>query len=818
MTTDVEIVTLPTIILRNMTVFPNVMIHFDVGREVTVLALEEALSTGTPIFLIGQKEGMGDVTGVESLYEIGTVAQVKQLVCLPGDTMRVMVEGVCRGRLEGIKLQIPFMVCRVELIVAEEVPVVKPRMEALLRSTYQLFDKYLDMIPEGNDEISVEVQQSRDAGFVADRIGQELEMREGDKQHLLQELDGGKRLKKLHEFLRREVEIIDIDFDVQNRAREKMGEHQRDYFLREQIKVIQEELGEDDQQEMDEYREKLASVDLPEEVRVKIEKELRRLSHQSFTSSESAVIRNYVETCLEVPWLVESKHKLNVPSAKRQLEKDHYGLVKVKERILEFLAVRKLAPELKGQVLCLVGPPGVGKTSIAMSIAKALGRDLGRISLGGVSDEAEIRGHRKTYIGAMPGRVMKAMIQAGSNNPVLLLDEIDKLGRDHRGDPSSALLEVLDIEQNGTFRDHYLELPFDLSNVLFITTANTTSSISRPLLDRMEVIEIPSYTDEEKVQICKKYLLPKELERHGMTKTQMKVSDEALREVITGYTHESGVRGLQRQMGTLCRKSAMKIVLKEEKNVNVEEENLGDFLGVKRYHGQTYSLQKRVGIVNGLAWTAVGGELLEVEVNVVNGTGKIILTGNLGDVMKESATTALSLIRSRGEKLGISEDFHEKKDVHIHFPEGGIPKDGPSAGIAITTAIVSALTDRGVRPSVAMTGEVSLRGRVLAIGGLREKSMAALRNGVELVLIPRENEKDLEEIDPLVREKLKFYPVETIDQVLETVIFYEEGKVVDESVSPKRKRKSKKAEESGKVQEVQEKVLEEVQEEVREEV
>lgn len=778
-------VTLPTIALRGLTVFPNVLVHFDVGRESSVKALEEAMSSGEPIFLVGQSDMAADHPDQEDLYPVGTVSHVRQLLRMPGDNVRVMVEGSCRGRLLSLKRQRPFLVAEVERISSDKLTRRgSSKSEALLRNTYEIFQQYIDLDSRISGDLLMHVVGNDDPGYVADYIAQNIPLRNSDKQGILEELRPLRRLEEMYQLLAREVEILDLDQDIQSRAREQMAEHQRDYYLREQVKAIQSELGEGEENQVYEYREKMAEMEFPEEVAQKMEKELRRLAHQSYTSSEATVIRNYLDACLEVPWCISKKQKINMKFAERQLENDHFGLEKVKERILELLAVRKLSPELKGQVLCLVGPPGVGKTSIGMSIATALGRDLGRISLGGVHDEAEIRGHRKTYIGAMPGRIIAAVSKAGSNNPVLLLDEIDKIGQDHRGDPASALLEVLDGEQNESFRDHYLELPFDLSQVLFIATANSTATIPRPLLDRMEVIEIPSYTDEEKLQIAKKYLLPKELERHGMDKSQVKVADGVMRKIIAHYTHESGVRNLQRQMATLCRKSALEIVTDEVDQVVVRD--LEAFLGAPRFHHQKYSLRERVGIVNGLAYTSVGGELLEVEVNVVPGTGKISLTGNLGDVMKESAQTALSLIRSRGKTLGIPKDFYKEQDVHIHFPEGAVPKDGPSAGIAITTAIVSALLDTPVRRSVAMTGEVTLRGRVLAIGGLREKTMAALRNGVKLVLIPKENEKDLEEIDQAVRNKLEFIPVETIDQVLATVLFHKgmpRGRKEEETLS-----------------------------------
>ena len=551
--------------------------------------------------------------------------------------------------------------------------------------------------------------------------------------------------------------------------REQLTRSQRDYVLREQMKVIQQELGEDGaggDNELAEYRQRIAGAKLPREVAEKLNKEVGRLEKQPFGSAEASVIRGYLDTVLELPWGKKTKERVDVAAARKVLDADHFGLDKVKERILEFLAVKQLAPQLRGQILCLVGPPGVGKTSIAMSMARALNRKLARISLGGVHDEAEIRGHRKTYVGAMPGRIIAAVRQAGTCNPLLLLDEIDKLGNDQRGDPASALLEVLDAEQNSTFRDHYLEVPFDLSDVLFITTANTLDTIPRPLLDRMEVIELTSYTDEEKLQIAKRHLLPRERKRHGLRAGQLKLTDDAIREVIRGYTRESGVRILERRLAALCRKAAMRVVSDGVKSVHVTGDNVEEYLGVRRYHPERLPRTEQVGVVNGLAWTSVGGEILEVEAAVVPGTGKVELTGNLGDVMKESAHAALSYIRGRAAALGLPEDFYQKKDIHVHFPEGAVPKDGPSAGIAITTAMVSALTGAPVRREIAMTGEVTLRGRVLPIGGLKEKTMAAYRSGIKTVFLPADNLPDLEDIDPTVRAALRFVPVEQVDTVL----------------------------------------------------
>lgn len=760
---------LPAIALRGLTVFPNVLIHFDVGRAVSIKALEAAMSAGQPVFLVGQRDMSVEYPDQEDLYTVGTLSNVRQLLRLPGDNVRVMVEGVSRARMISLSQKEPYFEAEIQEIPEEKLGNISSRTEALMRSTYEMFENYTELMPKMSPDLLISVLSSDDPGHIADYIAQNIAMRNSDKQAILEELRPVRRLERLYQRLCREVEILSLDQEIQNRTREQMTDNQRDYYLREQLKAIQAELGEGDggsDSEISEYRKKLEKCRVPDQVREKLEKEIGRLSRQPFGSSEASVLRNYLDVCLELPWSHRTKERIHVDAARKALDRDHFGMSKVKERILEFMAVKQLAPDLKGQVLCLVGPPGVGKTSIAMSMAKAMNRKLARLSLGGVSDEAEIRGHRKTYVGAMPGRIITAIGQAGSNNPLLLLDEIDKLGHDMRGDPASALLEVLDGEQNATFRDHFLELPFDLSDVMFITTANTTETIPRPLLDRMELIELNSYTDEEKLQIAKRHLLPRQLKRHGLSKSQLKVSDGAIREIVASYTRESGVRVLERQLATLCRKTAMKLVEGTVKSVSLSEKDLEQFLGAPRFHPEREALEERVGVVNGLAWTSVGGELLEVEVNVVPGTGKIELTGNLGDVMKESAHAALSYIRSRAVQLGIEENFYQVKDIHVHFPEGAVPKDGPSAGIAITTAMVSALTGGTVKRGIAMTGEVTLRGRVLAIGGLREKTMAALRNGIKTVLLPAENEKDLEEIDQTVRAALHFILVKHVDQVL----------------------------------------------------
>ena len=759
---------MPALALRGLTIFPNMMLHFDVGREASIKALDESMTSGQPIFLVAQRDLAVEEPKEADLYRVGTISTVRQILRLPGGNVRVMVEGVSRGRLQCLTQTTPYFTAQVEEIPEETTFRRSARTEALIRQTYELFENYIDLAPKMTPDILLSVLSSEEPGYIADYIAQNLPMRTGDKQAILEELRPVRRLEKLCQNLRREVAILELEHQMQDKVRDQLTRSQRDYVLREQLKVIQQELGEDGQgdSELEEYRQRIAQAKLPQEVADKLTKELGRLEKQPFGSAEATVLRNYLDTVLELPWGKYTKERVNVEAARKVLDGDHYGLEKVKERILEFLAVKQLSPQMKGQIICLVGPPGVGKTSIATSVAHAIHRNMARISLGGVHDEAEIRGHRKTYVGAMPGRIIAAIKQADSCNPLLLLDEIDKLGNDQRGDPASALLEVLDAEQNATFRDHFLEVPFDLSDVLFITTANTLDTIPKPLLDRMEVIELSSYTDEEKVEIAKRHLIPKQIKRHGLTKAKFKLSDDALRTLIRGYTRESGVRILERQIGALCRKAAMRLVTGTVKSVSVTEKNLEELLGIPRYHPDHIPQTEQVGVVNGLAWTSVGGEILEVEVAVVPGTGKVELTGNLGDVMKESAHAALTYIRSRAAQLGIEADFHKTKDLHIHFPEGAVPKDGPSAGIAITTAMVSALTGMPVKVELAMTGEVTLRGRVLPIGGLKEKTMAAYRNGIRTVIVPADNVKDLEEIDPTVKAGLRFVPVEQVDQVL----------------------------------------------------
>ena len=762
---ELSTLNLPVLALRGLTVFPDLTLSFDVEREISIYALDCAMEADRRIFLVTQREIGVMQPQEEDLYEVGTVCHILQIIKTSDSSVRVVVQGESRAHIRRLWQMKPFLQANVELLEEDFPGKFTNRTEALLRQTYAIFGEYKELVNNIPDEIVSAILDCRDPGKVADTLAQQITLHHDDRQTILEQLHPIKRLQKMNELLAHEVDVISLEMQMDQKMRQRVAQVQKDMILREQVKVLQHELGEDGDEEIDEYTERVKALHLSEEIEKKLLKEVNRLAKQPYGSAEASVIRNYLDVCLEMPWNKQTRDRADVAKAKALLDREHFGLDKVKERILELIAVRQINPDAKGKILCLVGPPGVGKTSIAISVAKAMNRKLSRLSLGGVRDEADIRGHRKTYIGAMPGRIIDAMIRSGSMNPLLVLDEIDKLSSDMRGDPASALLEVLDSEQNYAFRDHFLEIPVDLSRVMFITTANTTDTIPRPLLDRMEVIELNSYTDEEKVEIAKRHLLPKQLKEHGLKKSQLRLSDDALRKMIAAYTRESGVRVLERQIGRLCRKAAIQLVQGDVKRVSITDKNLKDFLGVERYTESVHITKDETGVVNGLAWTEVGGEILEVEVNVMDGSGKLELTGNLGTVMQESAKTALSCLRSRSQTLGIERDFYQTKDIHIHFPEGAVPKDGPSAGIAITTAMLSALTGRKVRGDVAMTGEVTLRGRVLPIGGLKEKTMAALRNGVKTVIIPKENEKDLEEIDRTVRSKLQFIGVETVDAV-----------------------------------------------------
>ena len=757
---------MPVLALRGLTAFPGQTMSFDAERDISIFALDNAMENDRRLLAVTQRELSTAEPGEEELYTIGTVCHILQIIKTSDTTVRVIVEGECRARLHRLWQKKPFLQAQAELLPETESRHTA-RSEALIRRTYVLFGEYRELVGSSiSDDFSAAVLDCGDTGRLADLITQNINLRHQDRQRVLEELHPDKRLRIVNDILTHEVDVLSLESEMEQKVRMRVAQVQKDMILREQVKVLQHELGDDGDEEIEEYTARIEAAHLPDEVHKKLTKEVERLAKQPFGSAEASVIRNYLDVCLELPWNKSTRERADVAQARKILDKEHYGLDKVKERVLEFIAVRQLNPDAKGKILCLVGPPGVGKTSVAMSVARAMNRKCARLSLGGVRDEADIRGHRKTYIGAMPGRIIEALGRAGTMNPLLVLDEIDKLASDMRGDPASALLEVLDSEQNYAFRDHFLEIPVDLSKVMFITTANTTETIPRPLLDRMEIIELPSYTDEEKLQIAKQHLLPKQLKRHGLKKNQLKITDDAIREVIVSYTRESGVRVLERELGALCRKVAMGIVSQRYKQAHVTGDTLEEFLGPRKFHPEKNGLENQVGLVNGLAWTSVGGTLLEAEVNVVPGSGKVELTGNLGNVMKESARAAFTYIRSRAVQLGVEPNFYKEKDIHIHFPEGAVPKDGPSAGVTITTAMVSALTGIPVRGDVAMTGEVTLRGRVLPIGGLREKSMAALRNGIHTVIIPKDNESDLEEIDQTVRGALQFIPASHVDQVL----------------------------------------------------
>ena len=762
------LICLPVLPLRGIVVFPGIVTHFDVGRLKSAKAVDEAMRADQRIFLTAQKDLSVDDPKKSDLYTVGTIAVIKQILRLPGDNMRILVEGQSRAEMVDCIQSEPYLFARVEEIEVPAYNKAHPKVQALLRQAHGAYEQFVDLAAKNLQDGLLQVISSDDAGFVADFIGQNSSIPYPDKQKLLEQVHPVRRLELAVKLLAKELEILELENEISEKVQQNVNKGQRDYYLREQMHVIREELGEeDDEADSEGYQEKIRALMLPEETEAKLLKEARRLAKQQQNSAEAAVIRNYLDLVLELPWNKRTKERLDVKAAAKILDDDHFGLEQVKKRILETLAVRQLAPELPGQILCLVGPPGVGKTSIAISIARALNRKLARISLGGVHDEAEIRGHRKTYIGAMPGRIMTGLSQAKSKNALLLLDEIDKLGGDYKGDPSSALLEVLDSAQNSSFRDHYIEVPFDLSECMFITTANTTDTIPRALLDRMEVIELGSYTDEEKLQIAKRHLLPKQLTKHGIAKSRVRLTDDAIREIIACYTRESGVRTLERELAAVCRKCAMRFVEDDApKKLVITAANLEKFLGPRRFLPDEMPKSDQVGLVTGLAWTSVGGTTLEVEANVVEGTGKLELTGNLGNVMKESVFAAMSYIRSRANELGLEPDFYKTKDIHVHFPEGAVPKDGPSAGITICTAIVSALTGRAVRRDIAMTGEISIRGRVLPIGGLKEKTMAALRHGVKTVIIPAANEKDLAEIDQTVRNSLQFITAHHVDSVL----------------------------------------------------
>lgn len=762
---------IPALALRGMTVFPGALFHFDVGRKKSMKALEQAMAGDQKIFLITQKDMNVDDPHRDDLYTMGCLCGVRQIIKTPGDNIRVLVEGLSRGELDALTEEEPCLVANISVLEHCTIETPTKRDAAMLRQAQELFMEYTAIMPQTANDVVMRVISCEDPSVIADYISQNIQMKFQKKQELLEETDPRRRLRLFLKHMTAELELIQLEQNIQDQVKDQMDRSQREYYLREQMKVISDELGEgeDSLSEAQNYLEQIQKKHLPAEVEEKLSKEAHRLVKMQATAPESGIVRTYLDVCLELPWTEVSKENNDIKKAKSILESDHYGMEKVKERILEFFAVKQLTGGVKGQILCLAGPPGVGKTSVARSIAKAMGRNYARLSLGGVRDEAEIRGHRKTYIGAMPGRIINALRQAKTRNCLILIDEIDKLGSDYKGDPSSALLEVFDTEQNIAFRDHFVELPFDLSDVLFVTTANDLGTIPAPLLDRMEIIELGSYTDEEKLQIVKQHILPKQLVKHGLKSINLRITDGGIRQLIACYTKEAGVRELEREIAKLCRKTAKKMSETGKRQVRFTEENLPTFLGTPRFKKDPIQTTPECGLVNGLAWTSVGGELLEVEALALDGSGKLELTGNLGDVMKESARAAISYLRSRTDLFGLPKDFYLKKDLHIHFPEGAVPKDGPSAGITTATAIISALTGRPVPRQIAMTGEITLRGRVLPIGGLREKTMAAYKNGVKTVIVPGENRPDLDDIDQTVREKLKFVFASHMDEVASAV-------------------------------------------------
>ncbi|MBG9788932.1 MULTISPECIES: endopeptidase La [Brevibacillus] len=764
---------IPLLPLRGLLVYPSMVLHLDVGREKSVRALERAMVDDNYILLSTQEDVQVEEPDAEQIYSVGTVARVKQMLKLPNGTIRVLVEGLERASINEYLQKDDYYY--VSITYLPETRENENEIEAMVRTVLQQFEQYIKISKKVSPETLSSVSDIEEAGRMADVIASHLPLKMKDKQDVLEAIDVHRRLEILLNILNNEREVLELERRIGQRVKKQMEKTQKEYYLREQMKAIQKELGERDGRngEMDDLREQLDQSDAPERIKVKLEKELDRLDKMPATSAESSVVRTYIDTMLSLPWTKKTEDNLDIAHAEAILDEDHYGLEKPKERILEYLAVQKLVSEMKGPILCLVGPPGVGKTSLGRSIARAMGREFIRISLGGVRDEAEIRGHRRTYVGAMPGRIIQSMRQAGTVNPVILLDEIDKLASDFRGDPASALLEVLDPNQNEKFSDHYVEEAYDLSNVIFLTTANTLHTIPRPLLDRMETIEIAGYTELEKFHIMQDYLLPKNIKSHGITKEKLQVADEAMMKVIRQYTREAGVRNLNREAANLCRKAAKIIVSGEKKRVVITPKTLENLLGKPRFRYGLAEKEDQVGSVTGLAWTQVGGDTLNVEVSVYPGKGTLTLTGQLGDVMKESAQAALSYIRSRASQWDITQDFLEKNDIHIHVPEGAIPKDGPSAGITMATALLSAMTNIPVRKEVGMTGEITLRGRVLPIGGLKEKVLSAHRAGLTTIILPIENEKDLEDIPDSVKNDMTFHPVEHMDDVIKYALVQE---------------------------------------------
>jgi ATP-dependent Lon protease len=762
---------MPALPMRGLVVFPGMVLHFDVGRDKSVHALKTAAAGNRKIFLVAQRDSSVADPLFDEIYKIGVIAEIRQILRTPDNTTRVLVEGLCKARAVKFRETEPFIEIEVAPIEPRNAAMTADQATALLRVLNETFREYSSLAPKMPPELYESIITEKSLPLLFDKIVFNIYLKVEDKQKLLEISSLKKRIESLITVLENEADVMELEIDIHDRVKDALDKNQREYYLREQMRILSKQLGqgEDLQEEADEYITEIEKLGFETDVEEKLIKEAERLYKLSVHSQEAGVVRNYLDTVLDMPWKKLTKDKTDIKRAGVQLDKDHYGLKKVKERILELFAVRTLNPDLKGQIICLVGPPGVGKTSVGKSIAKSLGRKYARISLGGVRDEAEIRGHRKTYIGSMPGRIVNAVKQSKSMNPLILLDEIDKLGSDYKGDPSSALLEVLDVEQNSKFIDHYLEIPLDLSRVLFVTTANTTDTIPTPLLDRMEIIELGSYTREEKFNIAKKHLIPKQLKKHGEKASMLKIRDTAVYAIIDFYTREAGVRKLEQRIAAICRKAAKKLVTGET-SVVVTDKNLKEFLGVKKYTPDILLKNDEVGTVNGLAWTSVGGVLMPLEVAVMEGTGKIEITGSLGEVMTESSKIAVSLVRVLAPRYGINPDFYKDFDLHIHAPEGAVPKDGPSAGITMVTALVSALSGIAVRRDVAMTGEITLHGRVLAIGGLKEKTMAAYKSGIKTVIIPKENEPDIEELDNVVKDSLKFVIAENISTVLETAL------------------------------------------------
>ncbi|MED1861850.1 endopeptidase La [Fictibacillus nanhaiensis] len=761
---------LPLLPLRGLLVYPTMVLHLDVGREKSIQALEKVMLDDQMIFLSTQKEVSIEDPAQEEIYHVGTLSKVNQMLKLPNGTIRVLVEGIKRGEITSFTDEKTHVEVEVEL--TDDIEVKEAETEALMRAVLAQFEQYINLSKKVTPETLASVQDITEPGRLADVISSHLSLKIKEKQKILEIFDVKERLEHLLDLLNNEKEVLGLEKKIGQRVKKAMEKTQKEYYLREQMKAIQKELGDKEGKvgEVSTLKERIESSDMPETVMELAKKELDRYEKMPNSSAESSVIRTYIEWLVNLPWKQETIDNLDIPHAETVLNEDHYGLEKVKDRVLEYLAVQKLTNSLKGPILCLVGPPGVGKTSLARSIARAIGRNFVRISLGGVRDEAEIRGHRRTYVGAMPGRLIQGMKKAGTINPVFLLDEIDKMSSDFRGDPSSAMLEVLDPEQNSTFSDHYIEEPYDLSKVMFVTTANSLSTIPGPLLDRMEVISIAGYTEVEKLHISKNHLIPKQLKEHGLKKSQIQFKDDSIIKLVRNYTREAGVRNLERQIAGLCRKAAKQIVSAEKKKVVLSAKNLEDYLGKPRFRYGQAELEDQIGAATGLAYTTAGGDTLSIEVALSPGKGKLILTGKLGDVMKESAQAALSYVRTKVEELGIDHDFYEKTDIHIHVPEGATPKDGPSAGITIATALVSALTKKPVRKDVGMTGEITLRGRVLPIGGLKEKSLSAHRAGIKTIILPKENEKDIEDIPQSVKEGLSFITVSHLDEVLKVAL------------------------------------------------